>query len=472
MKVSHIMVRHKPIVTRFAPSPTGYLHIGGCRTALFNWLFAKSQGGSFMLRIEDTDVVRSTQKAKDAIIEGLKWLGIEYDGDIIWQSKNIKRHREIGEMLVTNGKAYRCYATQEELKAMREEAQAKGLPLRYDRRWRDRSIEEAPQNAPYTIRIKMPLEGSTEIKDLVQGDVKIDHQQLDDFILLRADGSSTYMLSVVVDDHDMGVTHVIRGDDHLNNAFRQYHVFKACGFEVPEFAHIPLIHGRDGAKLSKRHGALGIGEWREQGFLPEAMINYFLRLGWSHGDQEIMTRDDALKWFKVENIGRSPARFDLDKLNFLNAHYLRSHDDHRLLEFISQNHKINYTPTQKQRLQKGLNSLKMRAKNLVELSQAASVYLYAPVWPFDDLKAQEFVKGEHHDILLTLKAIFDELQIWDKHHIEQAIRHWCDEHDIALKKVAQPLRAAICGSLSSPGIFEVIDILGKKETIKRLDHVI
>ncbi|MBT3401187.1 MAG: glutamate--tRNA ligase, partial [Rhodospirillaceae bacterium] len=372
------------VVTRFAPSPTGFLHIGGARTALFNYLFAKHHGGQFLLRVEDTDRKRSTEEAMQAILHGMNWLELNWDGAETYQSQNADRHREVAEQLVADGNAYKCYCTPEELAEMREIAKNSGGGTRmYDGRWRDRDASEAPAGIDPVIRIKMPLEGETTIADLVQGDVTKANDTLDDFIILRSDGTPTYMLAVVVDDHDMGVTHAIRGDDHLNNAFRQLHLFKACGWDVPEFAHIPLIHGSDGAKLSKRHGALGVEAYEEMGILPEAMCNYLLRLGWSHGDDETISREQAIEWFNLDAVGRSPARFDMDKLLNLNAQYLKTADADTLAARVLADANaagITVSPEAETRLVAGMPGLASRAKNTHELFELSHLYLVdAPI---------------------------------------------------------------------------------------------
>src|SRR5437764_6112777 len=324
------------VTVRFAPSPTGFLHIGGARTALFNWLFARHHVGQFRLRIEDTDRERSTQEATEAILDGLKWLGIEWDGEVVYQFSRAAHHAEIARRLLAAGNAYHCYSTPEELEAMRERARAEGRSIGYDGTWRDRDPAEAPPGLAPVIRLKAPQEGATMIRDLVQGEVTVENSELDDLILLRADGTPTYNLSVVVDDHDMGITHVIRGDDHLNNAFRQTQIYRALDWLVPEFAHVPLIHGPDGAKLSKRHGAVGVEAYREMGYLPEALRNYLMRLGWSHGDDEIISTGDAIRWFDIRDVGRAAARFDQAKLDNINAHYIREADDARLLTLVAE----------------------------------------------------------------------------------------------------------------------------------------
>lgn len=329
-------IETRPVVVRFAPSPTGFLHIGGARTALFNWLFARRHGGRFLLRIEDTDRARSTPEAIAAILDGMGWLGLDWDGDETYQFARASRHAEVAFQLLEQGNAYKCFATPEELAELREQQRAARLPLRYDGRWRNRDPREAAEDAPFVIRLKAPTEGETVIEDRVQGRVTVQNSELDDMILLRSDGTPTYMLAVVVDDHDMGVTHVIRGDDHLNNAFRQLALIRAMGWLEPVYAHIPLIHGADGAKLSKRHGALGVDAYRDElGMLPEAVNNYLLRLGWGHGDDEIISREQAIQWFDLDHVGRSPARFDLKKLENVNGHYIREADDGRLADMIA-----------------------------------------------------------------------------------------------------------------------------------------
>src|SRR3954469_12923509 len=361
------------VVTRFAPSPTGFLHIGGARTALFNWLFARHHGGTFLLRIEDTDRARSTDAAVEAIVDGLKWVELDWDGDAVSQFQRRDRHAEVAHQMLETGHAYRCYASPEELEAMRAEQKAAGQPMRYDGRWRDRDPAEAPAGISPVIRLKAPQEGETVLADHVQGEVRVQNAQLDDMVLLRADGTPTYMLSVVVDDHDMNVTHVIRGDDHLTNNFRQVQIYRAMGWDLPEFAHIPLIHGADGAKLSKRHGALGVDAYRDMGYLPEALRNYLLRLGWGHGDDEIISTEQAIEWFDLDGIGRSPAQFDFAKLDSINAHYIREADDARLLALVAERLETQFgrplSEVESGRLLKAMPGLKPRAKTIVELAE-------------------------------------------------------------------------------------------------------
>ena len=458
-------------VTRFAPSPTGFLHVGGARTALFNWLYARHCGGTFLLRIEDTDRKRSTQEAIDAIVEGLEWLGLDWDGDAVFQSQRAERHREVALSLLESGGAYRCHCTAEELEEMRAKAKAEGRPMLYDGRWRDRDPAEAPAGVDPVIRLKAPRDGETVIEDKVQGQVTVSNQQLDDMILLRSDGTPTYMLSVVVDDHDMGVTHVVRGDDHLTNAFRQTQLFKALAWPLPTFAHIPLIHGPDGSKLSKRHGALGIEAYREMGYLPEALRNYLLRLGWSHGDEEIISTAQAIDWFGLEAIGRSPARLDLEKLDSLNAHYLREADAGRLVALLEERAGRSFDDAEKDLLRRAMPGLTPRAKTLKDLAEAAAFYIAKRPLEMTD-KARKLLDA---DALSRLDALSQDLATqpdWDEDSLDTALRSFAERQDIKLGKVAQPLRAALTGSTASPGIFEVMAVLGRDESLARLQDVI
>lgn len=461
------------VVTRFAPSPTGYLHIGGARTALFNWLFARHHGGKYVLRVEDTDQKRSTQDAIDKIFEGLSWLGLEHDGDVVFQSQNAGRHADVAAQLLADGKAYHCYCSPEELAEMREKAKDGGSKRVYDNRWRDRDPSEAPADIKPVLRIKMPLDGETTISDLVQGDVTRTNDTLDDFVILRSDGTPTYMLAVVVDDHDMGATHVIRGDDHLNNAFRQYHLYKACGWELPEFAHIPLIHGADGAKMSKRHGALGVDHYAEQGILPETMRNYLLRLGWSHGDDEIISTEQAIDWFDLSSVGRSPARFDMDRLLNLNAHYLKEADPARLSEIVmalaAETSDKSLSPHAQTRLIAGLSGLVQRAKTVNEVVDSASLYLFDAPLSFNDKARDMLAAPETRNHLSELAQILATLTLWEEDQLDTAVREYADRNELKLGQVAQPLRAALTGSNVSPGIFEVMVVLGQDETLKRLE---
>jgi glutamyl-tRNA synthetase len=457
------------IVVRFAPSPTGFLHIGGARTALFNWLFAKHYGGAFRLRIEDTDRVRSTKEAIDAIVDGLRWLGLDWDGDIVMQSERAQRHAEITRQLLAQGKAYYCYCTPAELETMREKARAEGRSVRYDGTWRDRDPREAPPGIPPVIRLKAPQTGETVIDDHVQGRVVVANEQLDDFIILRADGTPTYNLSVVVDDHDMAITHVVRGDDHLNNAFRQAQIYRALEWKIPEFAHVPLIHGPDGTKLSKRHGALGVDAYRDMGYLPEALRNYLLRLGWSHGDDELISTAQAIEWFDLDAIGRAPARFDFAKLGSINAHYLREMGNQRLVELVAPligkalEHPLD--ETQRQRLASAMPGLKPRAKTLVELADIAHFYVAPRPIPIDD-KAKSLL-ATARPLLRDLLDVLNDVD-WRADTLEAAIRGFAEAHGMKLGAAAQPLRAALTGSTASPPIFEVMEVLGRAESIGRL----
>lgn len=467
------------VVTRFAPSPTGFLHIGGARTALFNWLYARSRGGRFLLRIEDTDRQRSTKEAVDAIIDGLRWLGLDWDDEAVMQSERAARHVAAAEHLLETGHAYRCWASVEELAAMREEARAAGRPFRYDGRWRDRDPAEAPAGVAPVVRLRAPAHGSTHILDLVQGDVTVAGEQLDDMVLLRADGSPTYMLAVVVDDHDMGITHVIRGDDHLSNAFRQYQLYRAFGWSPPEFAHVPLIHGADGAKLSKRHGALGVDAYREMGYLPEALCNYLLRLGWSHGDDEIITREQAIAWFDLPAIGRSPARFDFAKLGHLNGHYLRQADPTRLANLveghIEQQRGSLLSAQARARLRRGLAGLRERAKTVVELAANAQFYVEDGV-PALTAKARATLTETALRRLQALLPVLEQETEWTAARLEAAVRgHVAATTERPAPKlgdIAQPLRAALTGASVSPPLFDVMEALGRDLSLLRVRAVL
>ncbi len=459
------------VVTRFAPSPTGYLHIGGARTALFNFLYAHHHGGNFRLRIEDTDRKRSTPAAIEAILEGLSWLGLAWDDEVVHQFARMRRHAEVAHELLAAGKAYRCYCTPEELTEMREQARAEGRAKLYDGRWRDRDPAEAPPGVDPVIRIKAPQDGETAIEDMVQGRVEVANAQLDDMVLLRADGTPTYMLSVVVDDHDMGVTHVIRGDDHLTNAFRQTQLFLAMGWDLPRFAHIPLIHGPDGAKLSKRHGALGIEAYRDMGYLPETLRNYLLRLGWSHGDEEIISDAQAVQWFDLDAVGRSPARLDFAKLDNLNGHYIREADDARLADLIEPRLGGTVDDQGRARLLRAMAGLKPRAKTLNDLAEQAAFYLAARPIPLSP-KAEKLLTPEARARLGRLLAPLRALDTWEEAALEAAVRGFAESEAVKLGLIAQPLRAALTGSNASPGIFEVMLVLGREESLSRISDVI
>jgi glutamyl-tRNA synthetase len=462
------------VVCRFAPSPTGFLHIGGARTALFNWLYARHHGGKFRLRIEDTDRARSTPAAVEAILDGMSWLGLEWDDDVVYQFSRAPRHAEVARQLLAEGKAYHCYCTPQELEEMRAKARAEGRPTNYDRRWRDRDPKEAPTGVAPVIRIKAPLTGQTIIKDQVQGDVVIDNQQLDDMILLRADGTPVYMLSVVVDDHDMGVTHVIRGDDHLNNAARQMMLIQAMGWPVPVYAHIPLIHGPDGAKLSKRHGALGVDAYRDMGYLPEALRNYLLRLGWSHGDEEIISTEKAIAWFDLDAVGRSAARFDFTKLANLNGHYIRETPNDRLVALILPRIEAAIgtavDAAGRQRLINGMDGLKPRAKTLVELAEISTFYVRPRPLPLAEAAAKQLDDAARARLTGLRKAL-EAVQDWSAANLEAVVRNAAEAAGAKLGALAQPLRAALTGSVTSPPIFEVMQALGRDETLARLGDV-
>jgi glutamyl-tRNA synthetase len=464
------------LVTRFAPSPTGFLHIGGARTALFNWLYARGRGGKMLLRLEDTDRERSTQGAIDAILDGLKWLGIDWDGEVVYQFSRAARHREIAEGLLAAGHAYYCYATQDELTQMREAARREGRARRYDGRWRDRDPSEAPPELKPTIRLKAPLTGETVIEDKVQGRVVWQNENLDDLVLLRSDGTPTYMLAVVIDDHDMGVTHVIRGDDHLTNAARQKQIYDALGWAVPVMAHIPLIHGPDGSKLSKRHGALGVDAYRAMGYLPVALRNYLVRLGWSHGDQEIFSTAEMIAAFDLPQIGRSSARFDFAKLENLNGHYIRQSSDADLLAAIEgllphvaggAELAPRLTPTVRRQLLAAMSSLKERAKTLLDLIDGARFLLSDRPLVLDD-RAKALLTPEARDLLCGAAADLARVEPWTPEGTEQAVRTFAEKRGAKLGAVAQPLRAALTGRTTSPGIFEVLAVLGKEESLARL----
>jgi glutamyl-tRNA synthetase len=464
------------IVTRFAPSPTGFLHIGSARTALFNWLYARRLGGTMLLRIEDTDRERSTEAAIDAILDGLSWLEIGWDGEPIYQFSRATRHREVAEQLLAAGRAYRCYASAEELADLREAARREGRSKFYDGRWRDRDPSEAPPGVKPVIRLKAPLTGETVIEDQVQGRVVWQNENLDDLVLLRSDGTPTYMLAVVVDDHDMGVTHIIRGDDHLTNAARQTQIYEALGWHVPVMAHIPLIHGPDGSKLSKRHGALGVDAYRAMGYLPAAMRNYLVRLGWSHGDQEIFSTEEMVALFDLPQIGRSPARFDFAKLENLNGHYIRQSTDTDLLAVLEgvlphiaggAELARKLTPELREKLLAAMPGLKERAKTLVELVDGAS-FLFADRPLVPDEKAQALLTPEAGAILDEVSEDLEQVEPWTAETTEQAVRGFAERKGVKLGVVAQPLRAALTGRATSPGIFEVLVVLGKAESLARL----
>jgi len=464
-----IMAENPKPVLRFAPSPTGMLHIGGARTALFNWLYARHSGGRFLLRIEDTDRERSTPQAVEAILNGMRWMGLTWDGEVIYQYARAARHREVAEKLLAEGKAYRCYASAEELTAMREEQKAAGKPMRYDGRWRDRKPGAEQAGKPSVVRLKARQTGETIVHDVVLGDVRFENAQLDDMVLLRSDGNPTYMLAVVVDDADMGVTHVIRGADHLNNAARQLQLIEAMGTAVPVYGHLPLINGPDGAKLSKRHGALSVEAYRDMGYLPETMRNYLLRLGWSHGDDEIISTEQAIQWFNFESIGKSAARMDYKKLDNLNGHYIRETPDAVLVAeitaFLAREPRI-LSMTARSRLETTMPVLKERAKTLVELIQGAEFLFTDGPRTLDEAAAKLLTPESRAALAAVLPAL--EATGWTGAELEAAARAFADQNGVKLGQVAQPLRAALTGKASSPPLFEMLALLGREESLIRL----
>lgn len=466
------MASARPLVCRFAPSPTGYLHIGGARTALFNWLYARGQGGKFLLRIEDTDRARSTPEATEAIFNGLKWLGLDWDGEAVSQYSRVERHREAARALLDKGAAYRCYAPPEEIEAAREAAKAEGRPQRFDSPWRDAKPEDWPQDKPWAVRIRAPREGATTIQDHVQGEVVIQNEQLDDMIILRSDGDPTYNFAVVVDDHDMGVTLVMRGVDHLTNTARQTLVYQAMGWAVPEFAHVPLIHGPDGSKFSKRHGAPAVENYRDMGYLPEAMRNYLARLGWSHGDDEFFSTEQAMEWFNLESLGKSPARFDFAKLEDLNARHIRAAADERLVEAIEALRAVRGAapiPAEKRALLlQSMPGLKERARTVAELEDSAGYVLKDRPLDLDD-KAKALLDPAAKSHIARLTSLLQHVSEWRTAELETAVKAYAETEGLKLGKIAQPLRAALTGRSVSPGVFEVMEVLGRAESIARLE---
>ncbi len=460
-----------PVITRFAPSPTGFLHIGGGRTALFNWLFARHHGGTFLLRIEDTDRERSTQAAVDAILDGMNWLGLNPDEPPVYQFARRQRHAEVAHQMLAEGKAYYCYCTPQELDTMREEARAAGKPPVYNGMWRDRDPATAPTGVPPVVRIRAAQTGETVVDDQVLGQVTFANSQLDDFVLLRSDGTPTYLLSVVVDDVDMAITHVIRGEDHLTNTARQIQIYRAMGWQLPVFAHLPMILGPDGAKLSKRHGALGVDAYRDMGYLPEAMRNYLMRLGWAHGDEEIISTEQAIKWFDLPGIGKSPARFDFAKLENLNGIYMRNKPASELLpDVISTINRVYgqaIDASAQARLAVALPGLKDRATNLVELAENAR-FLFAPRPLQMDDKAAKILTPEARKILASLAGALAQIADWNAQTIEECVRQTAEMLGVKLGQTAQPLRSALTGSTVSPGIFDVLFSLGQAESLARI----
>ena len=454
------------VITRFAPSPTGDLHIGNTRTALFNYLFARHYGGKFVLRVEDTDKKRSTEESLKSILDGLAWLGIDYDGDPVYQSKRVGRHKEVADRLLLEGKAYLCFSSQDEIAAARESAMSKKESFRFESPWRDSAPEDHPSDINPVVRIKAPRDGVMIINDLIQGEVKISCDHLDDLILLRADGSPTYMFAVVVDDYDMGITHIIRGDDHLNNAFRQKMIFDACGFAIPEFAHMPLIHGSDGAKMSKRHGATGTSMYEGMGYLPEALFNYLLRLGWSHGDDEIISKEQAIKWFGLDAVGKGPSRFDMAKLDSLNAHYIKEKDNDQLAEMI-----FNMIPDlnneSKKFISKGIDGMKPRAKLTTDLYELSKIYIVPDVLEYDN-EILSIIKDSNISIIHDVINLLESLDDYSKDVIQEKLKATATKYDIKIGALMKPLRAMLAFSTSSPSVFEIISILGKDHVLRRL----
>ncbi len=464
------------VVVRFAPSPTGYLHIGGARTALFNYLFAKHNSGKFLLRIEDTDEKRSTNEAIDAILQGLDWLGLKHDGDFVLQSKNLSRHKEIAEKLLEKNQAYLCYTSAEELAELREAAEAKKEVFRFKSPWRDKVLSQATNHKP-VIRIKAPLEGETVIRDLVQGEIRVKNSELDDLVMLRGDGTPTYMMAVVVDDFDMGITHIIRGDDHLTNAFRQKVIYEAMGWKVPEFAHIPLIHGPDGAKLSKRHGATSVIDYKSMGYLPEAMRNYLLRLGWSHGDSEIISDAQAAEWFALDKVGKSPSRFDFDKLKFLNHHYIcREKTDMELLELVVEFFEKKASLVERERLLRAIKFVKERSQLLSELAKNLEIYFDGACGDFNDPNKKinySEILTEKKSLVADLAKVFADLNEWNHDGIKNSLNDFATAKAIKIKDFGPLLRIILTFSAASAGgIFDVVEILGKAEVERRIQDAL
>ena len=463
-------------VTRFAPSPTGNLHIGSARTALFNWLFAKNTKGQFLLRIEDTDKVRSTKDSINKILEGLKWLDLDWDGEIIYQSKNQERHKEIAKKLLERGLAYKCFCSEDELNKMREEAKILKKPFRYNRMWREKDPKDAPKDIKPVIRIKSPMKGETEINDTIQGEIKVSNEEMDDFIIMRSDETPTYMLSVVVDDHDMGVTHIVRGHDHLTNTFRQNIIYDSMNWGKPITAHIPLILGTDGSKMSKRHGAVDVEDYKIKGILPSALINYMLRLGWSHGDDEIISLENAIKWFSLEKIGKSPAKFDNDKLVSVNSHYIKKLDNKKIIKFLqnyfSTKYKFNLDEVSIKRLNLGLNDIKSRSRDLNQMAEMS--LFYCSKFPLlITKKAEKNIKKANKDILKDLlKELSNIENDFKKNKIEEVISKFLIEKGLKLSDIIQYIRAMITGLDVSPRIYDIMEILGYIEIKKRIENFV
>ncbi len=458
------------VITRFAPSPTGFLHIGGARTALFNYLFAKHHNGKFLLRIEDTDQARSTEDAVDAIFSGLKWLGLNWDGEVLFQSKRNDLYKKAALKLLDEGKAYYCFTSQEEIDRQRDNAIANKQHFLFQSPWRDvLPSNSQEQKSRAVIRLKAPRVGHTVIHDALQGDVTIENSHLDDMVLLRSDGTATYMLAVVVDDHDMQISHIIRGDDHLTNAARQILLYQAFGWSVPHMVHIPLIHGDDGAKLSKRHGALGVNAYQDMGYLPESLCNYLLRLGWSHKDDEIISRQQAIEWFDIDGLGKSPARLDFAKMDSLNSHYLRLLDDQTLTEMTCQSLPENYQVTEKEKeyIHQAMPNLKIRSTNLVELAKLARIYLINIPIIYSE-EAKELINNCNKNLLGQVIQELENLPNFDKDSIQMKFKEIAKNNNIKLADIMQSIRPLMTGMTTSPSVFEIIAIIGKENAIARL----
>lgn len=457
------------VVTRFAPSPTGFLHIGGARTALFNWLFARGRGGKFLLRIEDTDRARSTPDATEAILSGLTWLGLDWDGEPVSQFEQAKRHADVAGEMLANGTAYKCFSTQEEIAEFREQAKADGKSTLFQSPWRDVPASDHP-DLPFVVRLKTPTDGETTIADAVQGQVTWQNAQLDDMILLRSDGTPTYMHAVVVDDHDMRVTHVIRGDDHLANAARQSLVYDALGWDKPTFAHIPLIHGPDGKKLSKRHGSLGVEEYAAMGYIPAGLRNYLARLGWSHGDEEVFTTDQAKEWFDLEGIGKAPARLDFKKMDHINVQHIAMSDDDQLLadleHYLGLTGRPPLSASQRDILASALYCVKDRAKTLEELWAKSQFALQKSPIEFDE-RAENSLDQATRSMLRELTPHLQNAS-WDREPLEAVVAEFAEAKELKMGKIAAPLRAAISGSAASPSVFDMMMVIGRDETLARI----
>ena len=464
------------IVTRFAPSPTGNFHIGSARTALFNWLFAKNTKGNFLIRIEDTDKARSTKGSINKILDGLKWLNLDWDNEIIYQSQNKKKHKEVAEELLAKGLAYKCFCSEEDLNKMREEAKILKKPFRYNRKWREKDPKDAPKDISPVIRIKSPIKGDTKIDDIIQGTIKVSNEEMDDFIIMRSDGTPTYMLSVVVDDYDMNITHIVRGHDHLTNTFRQNVIYEAMKWNKPTTAHIPLIHGSDGSKMSKRHGAIDVEEYKIKGILPSALINYMLRLGWSHGDDEIISLENAIKWFSLEKIGKSPAKFDNEKLISVNSHYIKELNNDKIIKFLesyyTSKYKIKIDEISIKRLNLGLNDIKLRSRDLNQLAEMS--LFYCSKFPLSiSKKAQKYIKKVNKTIFKDLLVVLGNIENdFKKKKIEEIISKFLIEKGLKLSDIIQYIRAMITGLDVSPRIYDIMEILGFLEIKKRIENFI